>query len=49
MAMLEGVADLTLATLNDATQAWCEFEYNRARHSQTGQTPLGSLAGAPAG
>ena len=27
--MLEGVADLTLRQLNDATQAWVEMEYNR--------------------
>jgi putative transposase len=38
--MLEAVTDLTLATLNETTQAWCEFEYNRTRHSETGQTPL---------
>jgi putative transposase len=47
MAMLEGVADLTLATLNEATQAWCEFEYNRTRHSETGQTPLERFLGGP--
>jgi transposase InsO family protein len=46
MAMLEGVRDLTLASLNEATQAWCEYEYNRTLHSATGQTPLArSLAG----
>jgi transposase InsO family protein len=46
MAMLENVTDLTLATLNEATQAWCEYEYNRAVHSETGETPLArSLAG----
>ena len=47
MAMLEGVDDLTLATLNEATQAWCEFEYNRTRHSQTGQTPLDRFLAGP--
>ena len=31
MAMLEGVADLTLAVLNEATQAWVEQDYNRKR------------------
>lgn len=47
MAMLEGVADLTLAKLNEATQAWCEYEYNRTVHSETGQSPLDRyLAGA---
>jgi transposase InsO family protein len=40
MAMLESVPDLTLAFLNEATQAWAEFEYNRKIHSETGQTPL---------
>ncbi len=40
MAMLEGVKDLTLALLNEATQAWVELEYNRAIHSETGQKPL---------
>ena len=29
MAMLEGVDDLTLARLNEATQAWVEYDYNR--------------------
>ena len=38
--MLEGVPDLTLEALNEATQAWVELEYNRKVHSQTGQTPL---------
>lgn len=40
LAMLEGCADLTLARLNEATLAWLEMEYNRKRHSETGQTPL---------
>ena len=40
LPMLEGVADLTLAQLNEATLAWIELEYNRKLHSQTGQTPL---------
>ena len=40
VAMLEGVADLTLAALNDATQAWVEMEYQRTVHSETRQTPL---------
>jgi hypothetical protein len=47
MAMLEGVKDLTLATLNEATQAWCEYEYNRAVHSETGQTPLARYLAGP--
>jgi putative transposase len=32
MAMLGGVKQLTLQLLNQATQAWAEMEYNRARH-----------------
>jgi putative transposase len=47
MAMLEGVADLTLATLNEATQAWVEYEYNREIHSETGQTPLERFLAGP--
>ena len=39
--MLEGVADLTLDQLNDASQPWVELEYNRKVHSElNGQTPL---------
>jgi putative transposase len=40
LPMLEGVADLRLEQLNEATQAWVELEYNRKVHSETGQTPL---------
>jgi putative transposase len=40
LPMLEGVADLRLEQLNEATQAWIELEYNRKVHSETGQTPL---------
>jgi hypothetical protein len=40
LAMLEGVADLTLAQLNEATQAWIEMEYNRSVHSALGEAPL---------
>jgi putative transposase len=40
MAMLEGVVDLTLAMLNEATQAWVEPDYNRKLHSEIGEAPL---------
>lgn len=40
IAMLEGVKDLTLDLLNQATQAWVELEYNQGPHSQIGTTPL---------
>jgi putative transposase len=40
LPMLEGVADLTLRPLNEATLAWVEMEYNRKAHSELGQSPL---------
>ena len=40
LAMLEGHRELTLALLNEATQAWVEYEYNRKVHSEIGMTPL---------
>jgi putative transposase len=40
LPMLEGAQDLTLAFLNEATQAWVELEYNRALHSELGCSPL---------
>ena len=40
LAMLDNHKDLTLSFLNEATQAWVEMEYQRAIHSETGQTPL---------
>ncbi len=47
MAMLEGIADLTLETLNEATQAWVEYEYHRALHAETGETPLTRYLAGP--
>lgn len=41
LPMLEGVPDLTLAQLNEATQAWLEVEYHRQPHRELeGRTPL---------
>ena len=40
LAMLEGVDELTLEQLNEATQAWVELEYNRKVHSEIGCTPI---------
>jgi putative transposase len=40
LAMLEGVPDLTLARLNEATLAWIEREYHRSVHSAIAATPL---------
>jgi putative transposase len=45
MPMLEGVADLTLELLNEATQAWVELEYNRSLHSELGCSPLERFLG----
>ena len=47
MPMLEGVPNLTLALLNEATQAWVEFEYNCSVHSETRQTPIERLLCGP--
>lgn len=47
MAMLEGVPDLTLEMLNEATQAWVELEYNRRVHSETGETPRDRFMNGP--
>lgn len=50
LPMLEGVEVLTLRLLNEATQAWLEQEYNRSKHSETGQAPMDRfLAGARVG
>ena len=40
LAMLENHRTLTLELLNEATQAWVEYEYNRKVHSELGCTPL---------
>jgi transposase InsO family protein len=47
IAMLEGEPDLSLATLNQATQAWIEGEYQRTEHSETRQTPLDRWLAGP--
>ena len=45
LAMLENAKDLSLAQLNEATQAWVELEYNRKVHAETNQTPLERFIG----
>lgn len=40
VAMLEGVDELTLDRLNEATQAWVELDYNRQVHSEIGCAPI---------
>jgi putative transposase len=47
MKMLQGVSELTLASLNEVTQAWVELEYNRAVHRETSCSPVARFAGAP--
>ena len=47
MAMLEHVPDLTLACLNEATQAWVEHEYNSRRHSEIDTAPLTRFLAGP--
>jgi transposase InsO family protein len=48
MAMLEGVDDLSMARLNEATQVWVEQDYNRKRHSEIDDTPLARFLAGPA-
>jgi len=40
LAMLDGVKDLTLSKLNEATQAWAEMEHNRTVQSEIDCAPL---------
>jgi putative transposase len=47
LKMLDGVAELTLDFLNQATQAWVEIEYNRAVHRETSSSPVQRFALAP--
>ena len=47
LAMMENCTDLTLAFLNEATQAWIEMEYQRRLHSEIGQTPLERFLQSP--
>src|SRR5262245_9653299 len=47
MAMLEHVADLTLAKLNAVTQAWVEHDYNRKVHSETSEAPIARYLAGP--
>ena len=47
--MLEDVPDLTLNVLNEATQAWVEYEYNRGVHSEIGAGAADPLPRRPRG
>lgn len=43
LPMLEGVKELTLKALNDATLAWVEGEYNHKLHRELGCSPIQRL------
>lgn len=47
MQMLDGQPELTLAFLNEATQAWVEIEYNRAKHREISCSPVERFAQRP--
>ena len=47
LPMLEGEAELTLETLNLATQAWLEKEYHHRRHAELKCSPLQHSGGCP--
>jgi putative transposase len=47
MKMLDGVPELTLEFLNQATQAWSEIEYNRVVHGETGTSPVERFSRGP--
>ena len=47
VAMLDNCKDLKLPFMNEATQAWVELEYQRAIHSETGQSPLKRFLESP--
>ena len=47
LPMLEGEPALTLALLNEATQAWVEGEYQRRVHAELGTSPLDRALAGP--
>jgi putative transposase len=47
LKMLDGIPELTLALLNETTQAWVEIEYNRAAHRETSCLPVDRFAQGP--
>lgn len=47
IAMLEGVGELNLELLNNATHAWVEHEYHQTRHAELGCTPLEAYRAGP--
>lgn len=47
LPMLEGHKALTLALLNEATQAWVEGEYHHSKHDELGEPPLARALRGP--
>jgi transposase InsO family protein len=47
LSMLEGVPDLTIDLLNEATQAWTELEYNPQLHREIGVAPIAQFLAGP--
>ena len=47
VAMIHRVEPLTLGFLNQATIAWAEMEYNKARHSEIGASPMERMLKGP--
>jgi putative transposase len=47
MKMARCVENITLAFLNDATQAWVEMEYNRTEHSEIKEAPIQRFVHGP--
>lgn len=47
LAMLSRVEPLSLAFLNQASQAWVELEYNRSAHQEIGTSPIERLLKGP--
>lgn len=47
MAMLDGQEPLTLARLNEITQAWVYADYHRREHAELGTTPLQRFRDGP--
>jgi hypothetical protein len=47
MKMLDGLPELTIQFLNQATPAWAEIEYNRVVHGETGSSPVQRLSQGP--
>jgi transposase InsO family protein len=47
VAMLEGVGELTLASLNEVTVAWMEADYNRKVHREIAARPIDRFLEGP--